>query len=172
MSPYQQNVTDIALREANRQAAMARKQNALTSMTSGAFGGGRNALMQSEILRNQAQNAADIQAKGSQAAYENAQKQFAADQQAKQFQATLGQNVGQAGLAAQQQAGTGLGALAAQQQQSVLERLKAQSTSAAEKQALQQKIDDLQYQQAMESRDWEKKQLNTTVIFSVVMQVH
>jgi hypothetical protein len=35
----------------------------------------------------------------------------------------------------------------------------AQSTSGAEKQALQQKIDDIQYQTAMEARDYEKKQI-------------
>jgi hypothetical protein len=41
-----------------------------------------------------------------------------------------------------------------------LERLKAQAGSAAEQQALQQQIDNINYQTAMEARDWEKKQLD------------
>ena len=49
--------------------------------------------------------------------------------------------------------------MSATQQTADLQRLQAQASSAAEKQALQQKIDDLQYQTAMEARDWQQKQL-------------
>jgi len=126
--------------------------------------------MQAEQERNLQQNLADIQAKGSQAGFQSAQQQFNADA-ARQLQAQQA-NV-QAQQAAAQLAGqTGLGGLtagleashqqavtAAAQQTSNLERLKTQAASEGEKQALQQKIDDLQYQTAMEQRDWEKKQL-------------
>ena len=173
MSPYQQNVTDMALREANKQAAIDQKNAMLANLGRGqgmAGTAGRGAIMQSQMLLNKMQNAADIQAKGSQAAYENAQKMFEADQarrlgayqargQQQQFNANLGQQMGAQGLANQINASKGLADLAAAQQTATLERLKAKATSAAEKQALQQKIDDVNYQTAMEQRDWEKKQL-------------
>jgi hypothetical protein len=173
MSPYQQNVTDMALREANKQAAIDQKNAMLGSLGRGqgmAGTSGRNAIMQSQMLLNKAQNAADIQAKGSQSAYENAQKQFEADQarrlgaytargQQQQFNANLGQQMGAQGLANQINSSKGLADLASAQQTATLERLKAKASSAAEKQALQQKIDDVNYQTAMEQRDWEKKQL-------------
>jgi hypothetical protein len=136
----------------------------------GQFGSGRQALMQSEAERNLQQQLADIQTKGSQAGFQSAQQQFNADA-ARQLQAQQG-NVGAEQAAAQLQSQIGLGGLTsgleASRQQAVtaaasqtanLERLKAQATSEAEKQALQQKIDDINYQTAMEQRDWEKKQL-------------
>jgi len=179
--PYQQNVTDIALREAATQGAKDRSAGALGSMGRGTFGGARQALLQSEQQRNLNQNLSDIQAKGSQLGYQNAQQQFTADQarqlqaqqlnqaaglqaqqltqQGQQFGAGLGKDIGLAGLQAGLQGSQQLGAMSATQQTSDLQRLAAQSTNAAEKQALQQKINDLSYQTAMEQRDWQQKQL-------------
>lgn len=168
--PYQQGVTDIALREANRQAALERSRGALGSIGRGTFGGARQALMQAEQERNLQQNLGDIQARGSQAAYENAQKQFLADQanrmqaqqltqQAQQYAAGLGKDIGLAGLQAGIDTSKGLAATAAQQQTAELERLKAQAASAGEAQALQQKIDDLKYQQFQEAQNYQKNQL-------------
>lgn len=163
MSPYQQNVTDIALREARQQGDIQRQQGALGSIGRGTFGGARQALMQAEQGRNLNRQLSDIQAQGSQQGYQNAQQQFNADQgrqqQAQQFGAGLGQQIGTAGLQAGLQGSQQTGAMAAAQQTSDLQRLMAQSTSGAEKQALQQKIDDIQYQTAMEARDYEKKQI-------------
>jgi hypothetical protein len=163
MSPYQQNVTDIALREARQQGDIQRQQGALGSIGRGTFGGARQALMQAEQGRNLNRQLSDIQAQGSQQGYQNAQQQFNADaqrqQQAQQFGAGLGQQLGTAGLQAGLQGSQQTGAMAAAQQTSDLQRLMAQSTSGAEKQALQQKIDDIQYQTAMEARDYEKKQI-------------
>jgi hypothetical protein len=50
--------------------------------------------------------------------------------------------------------------LAATQQTADLERLKAQAASAGEKQALQQEIDNLKYQQFQESQNYQKAQLD------------
>ena len=163
MSPYQQNVTDIALREARQQGDIQRQQGALGSIGRGTFGGARQALMQAEQGRNLNRQLSDIQAQGSQQGYQNAQQQFNTDQarqqQAQQFGAGLGQQLGTAGLQAGLQGSQQTGAMAAAQQTSDLQRLMAQSSSGAEKQALQQKIDDIQYQTAMEARDFEKKQI-------------
>ena len=84
--PYQQRVTDIALREGRRQGDIAAQQGAMGAIKRGTFGGARQALMQTELERNLQQNLADIQAKGSQAGFQSAQQQFNADA-ARQLQA-------------------------------------------------------------------------------------
>jgi hypothetical protein len=168
--PYQQRVTDIALREARRQGDIAAQQGAMGAIKRGSFGGARQALMQTEQERNLQQNLADIQAKGSQAGFQSAQQQFNADaarqlqaqqanQQAQQGAAQLQSQVGLGGLSAGLQASKDQAMTAAAEQTANLERLKTQAASEGEKQALQQKINDIQYQTAMEQRDYEKKQL-------------
>jgi len=168
--PYQQRVTDIALREGRRQGDIAKQQGAMGAIGRGTFGGARQALIQSEQERNLQQNLADIQAKGSQAGFQSAQQQFNADaarqlqaqqanQQAGQAAAQLAGQTGVSGLQAGLEASRAQSANAAATQTANLERLKTQAASETEKQALQQKINDIQYQQAMEARDWEKKQL-------------
>ena len=52
MDPYQQNVTKEALKEIDRQAAMAQNQLAGKAVQAGAFGGSRFGLQQSEMARN------------------------------------------------------------------------------------------------------------------------
>ena len=76
MSPYMQNVVDIEKREAARQAGLMGTQQQAQATQAGAFGGARNAIVQAERERNLAQQMGDIQAKGSQAAYEQAANQF------------------------------------------------------------------------------------------------
>ena len=168
--PYQQAVTDIGLREARRQGDIAKSDLAMGAIKRGTQGGARNALMASEAERNLQQNLADIQAKGSQAGFQSAQQQFNADaarqlqaqqanQQAGQAAAQLAGQTGVSGLQAGLEASRAQSANAAATQTANLERLKTQAASETEKQTLQQKINDIQYQQAMEARDWEKKQL-------------
>lgn len=80
MSPYQQQVSDIAAREAQRQAAITQRQADLNAVGQGTYGGARQALLQAERERNLGQQVSDIYAKGQQAAFENAQQQFERDQ--------------------------------------------------------------------------------------------
>ena len=170
-SPYQTGVTDIAVREARRQGDIERSRGAMGAINRGTFGGARQALMQSEQDRNLAQNIGDIRTKGAQAGYENAQKMFEADQarrmkaaelgqQGQQFAAGLGKELGVAGLQTGMEGAAKQGALAATQQASELERLKAQAASAGEKQALQQEIDNLKYQTFQEQKNYQKAQLD------------
>lgn len=77
MNPYLQNVVDVQAREARRQSDIQRAQDARKFQ--GAFGGGRQALYNSENVRNVNQQIGDIQAKGSQAAYDTALKQRLAE---------------------------------------------------------------------------------------------
>jgi len=101
MSPYMQNVVDIEKREAGRQAGIAGTQQQAQATQAGAFGGGRDAIMRAERERNLAQQMGDIQARGSQAAYEQAANQF---RQGIQQQSGLAQMQGQMGAQQQQQA--------------------------------------------------------------------
>ena len=163
MNPYQQNVTDIALREAQQQGDIQKQQGALGAIGRGTFGGARQALIQAEQGRNLNRQLSDIQAQGSQQGYLNAQQQFNADvqrqQQAQQFGAGLGKDVGLAGLTTGIDASGKQAAVGAATQTADLERLKAQASTENEKQALQQQIDDLKYQTFQEQQNYQKQQL-------------
>ena len=101
MSPYMQSVVDIQKREAQRQAGIQGTQQQAQAVQSGAFGGARDAIMRAERERNLGTQMNDIQAQGSQAAYQQAQQQFNAEQQAR---LAAQQSNQQANMNAQQQA--------------------------------------------------------------------
>ena len=94
MSPYMQNVVDIQKREAERGAEARRQQLAAQGVAAGGYGGTREAFMQSELDRNLQQQLGDIQATGSQAAFQQAQQGLA---NLRQRQAQAGQQM--AGMA-------------------------------------------------------------------------
>jgi len=107
MSPYQRAVTDIEKREAGRQFDIA--QQARDAQAAGAGAGSlmgtRSAILEAEAARNQQQLLSDIEARGLQSAFTNAQQQFAA-QKARERQmagdvAQTGTGLFQAGLAEQ-----------------------------------------------------------------------
>jgi hypothetical protein len=170
-SPYQTGVTDIAVREAERQRDLARTGRMTGALGRGTFGGARQTLADVEAERGAAQGISDIRFRGAQSGYENAQKMFEADQarrmkaaelgqQGQQYAAGLGKELGVAGLQTGLEASAKQGALAATEQVSNLERLKAQAASAGEKQALQQEINNLKYQTFQEQKNYEKAQLD------------
>ena len=77
MSPFIQNVVDIQTREAQRQSDVAQQQLASQAVASGGYGGSREAILEAERQRNLQQQLGDIQAKGTAAAYEDAQRRMA-----------------------------------------------------------------------------------------------
>ena len=113
MSPYQQNVTDIQARQAIDAAKKAQLSTNLASARQGTYGGARQALLQGQREAGLRTQLGDIQAKGLQSAFTNAQQQFGADRAA---QLATAQGLGNIG--AQQ------GSLGVQQQASELDRLK------------------------------------------------
>ena len=145
MSPYMQSVVDIQTREAQRQADIAGTQRGAQAAGAGAFGGSRQAIMDAEAAKNLAQQKGDIQAQGSQAAYQQAQAQFNAEQQrtqqaqqmaeqSKQYGAGLGmQGIQQAGSMAAQ-----LGGLGQQQYGQQMGLLGAQAQAGGQQQQLEQ----------------------------------
>lgn len=100
MSPYMQNVTDVQMQQAKRQADIAAQTQQAQAARSGAFGGGRDAVMRSLGSAELQRNLANIQATGLQNAYAQGMQQFTADQQ-RQLQAALANQ--QAGMTTEQQ---------------------------------------------------------------------
>lgn len=108
MSPYMQNVVDVQKREAIRDAQKGQLAQDLGAARQGTYGGSRQLLAGLERERNLGQQLGDIQFKGQQAAYDNAQQQFERDRaamqnaQARNLEAALGvQQLGtQSGLQA------------------------------------------------------------------------
>jgi hypothetical protein len=152
MSPFMQNVVDKQTREAERQSGLAAKQERAASIQRGAFGGGRTAVREAATARDLAQLKSDIYGTGQQAAFQNAQQQFNAEQQAR-MQAQLanqqaGITTGQQNLAARlgvQQLGTQTG------MQTALANLNNQQQAAVQNQAAQLQTQGVSAQQAMQA---------------------
>lgn len=132
MSPYQQGVTDIAKREANRDFDKQQAQLRARMGAAGAFGGSRATLLETENQRNQNQLLSDLQTRGLQDAYTNAQQMFGADRAARlqafglnegarQTESQMGMQAQQANEAARL-AGANLGLNATQANQQALQQ--------------------------------------------------
>ena len=80
MNPYLQASLEPQIAEAQRQAQIQQRQNASRLSRAGAYGGSRQAIMDSETQRNLLRNLGDISAKGYDTAYTEARKQFNAEQ--------------------------------------------------------------------------------------------
>jgi hypothetical protein len=178
MSPYMNNVVDVQKQAAMRDAQMKLVGANLGSARQGTYGGARNALMQSEADRNLQTQMGNIQATGSQQAFQNAQQQFNASQQQQQaanqanLQAKLGvQQLGSAQSLEAQKAnqaadiaaaqgygqigatygnlGNTLGALGTAQQASQMDITKAQGAYGDLQRNVQQNQLDAQYNDLM-----------------------
>lgn len=107
MSPYMQSVVGMQQREAQRAANVAGSELKGKAIQMGAFGGSRQGVLEAEAARNLATQKGDIQAAGSQAAFQQAQQQFNAEQQRQQQAKQM--------LEQSRQYGAGMGMTAAQQ---------------------------------------------------------
>jgi hypothetical protein len=136
MSPYMQNAVDRQKFEATRDYAKQLQAQKAQAVGAGAFGGSRQAIVESEAQRNLNQQLQNIQAAGTQQAFQQAQQaqQFGAGLGLQGLQASL-QGLGQAGQAA----GT-LGQLGTAQQATDLDRLRSQQQMGALQQQRQQDI--------------------------------
>lgn len=129
MSPYMQNVVDVQKANAIRDYQMGIPALRKQASAAGAFGGSRQAIQESEAQRSLLSNLANIQAQGSQNAFQQAQ-------QAQQF----GANLGLQGLGAAVSSAGQLGSLAGAQQQADLARMGFQQQTGAAQQQYQQNI--------------------------------
>lgn len=116
MNPFQQQVTDIAARQAQEMGQRQLAELGSNMALQGAFGGSRQALLEGDILRGTREQVADITAAGQRDAYQAAMQQFNADRAARlQGLGQAGQLLGQGLGATQFGMGFGLDALARQQ---------------------------------------------------------
>ena len=136
-SPYQQQVIDATLQEFDRQTQIQKAQQAANALgTPGAFGGGREGVLQAEFLSNQARNRANIQSNLLQQGFQNAaarrQQDLANQMNISNLQSGLGaraQDFARAQI-------SGLGTLGAAQQ------AQTQAVLDAQRQAAQMAIDE------------------------------
>jgi hypothetical protein len=155
MSPYMQNVVDVQKQEAIRDAQKGQLMTNLGAARQGTYGGARQLLAGTERERNLGQQLAQIQAAGSQRAFEAAQ-------QAQQFGSQLGLQglgLGVQGAQGATQAGATLGQLGIGQQTQDLERLKAQEAFGGLGRADQQAALDLAYQDFLAQQRYPYSQL-------------
>jgi hypothetical protein len=78
MNPYQQAVVDVAKREAIRQAQPVFRNIGDRAVSTGGFGGSRQAIAEAEAQRNLQQQLDDLQTRGMQQAYEKGRTAFEA----------------------------------------------------------------------------------------------
>ena len=159
MSPYQQAVTDVALRNAREGALQRANRAALRSAGAGSAGGSRQAVFQAMADRDEGRLLSDIQAKGSERGYLSAQQQFERDRMARQRQAQLGAQFAMQGLGVAGQAGRGFAALGPAEQRAEFERISALERVGGVRQAQGQRAMDMQYQDFLRQRDYPKEQM-------------
>jgi hypothetical protein len=154
MSPYIQSALQPQLQEMQRQYGITGLQNRSQATGQGAFGGSREALMQSENQRNK--NMAMNQAIGS--GYQNA---FQAAQQAQQFGANIGlqgQQAAISGLGQAVGAANTLGQLGQTQYGQETGITQAQMAAGTQQQQQQQMALDIAYQDFLKQQNYPYQQ--------------
>jgi len=141
-NPFQQNVTDIAGREMNRQYDQSLLGQNAQAQQAGAFGGSRHGILNAENERNRMQNMSDLQFRGAQQGFQNAQQMFGTDQ------------------ARALQAGSQAGQLGALQSQLGYQDAQALQGIGAQQQALDQQSLDTAYGDYLEQREYPYRQTN------------
>ena len=101
MNPYLQAALDPQMKELQRQADIARLDDASRLTKAGAFGGSRQAIMESEGRRNLLDKQQDVLGQGYASAYDKAVQQFNTDQQRKIQEQQFGADFGLKGLGAE-----------------------------------------------------------------------
>lgn len=148
MNPYLQAVLDPQIREAQRTAEQKRMEDASRLSKAGAYGGSRQAIMESEGNRNLQTLLSDITGKGYAGAYDAAQKQRLSDIQA-----------GQQGLGQQTAATQALGNIGAQQANYGLQNLQQQLAAGQTQRNIEQEGLTADYNQFLRELGYDQQQL-------------
>jgi hypothetical protein len=166
MSPYMQNVVDVQSQQARRQAEIAAQTQQAQAARSGAFGGGRDAVMRSLGSAELQRNLANIQATGSQNAFQQAMQQFNAEQGANQAAANLnaqqgqyGAGLGLQGLQTALQGAQQLGNLGQTQFGQTKDVINLQNQMGTQQQQQAQNVLSNQYQDYLNFQNYPYKQL-------------
>lgn len=134
MNPYVQTALDPQIAEARRQAEIENLKNKTAATRAGAYGGSRQALMESEAQRNLLQNLALITGKGYENAYQKGAEQFNVEQQRQQAARDAANTYG-------------------------LQALQKQADLGAQQRAIEQEGITADYGQFQEARDYPYKQV-------------
>jgi hypothetical protein len=159
MSPFIEQALAPQLREAQRTSEMQRVADMGAATKSGAFGGGRQAIVEAERQRNLGTQLGDIRARGLQDAYTQAQQQFNTEQQLREQSRQYGAGLGLQGL---QTALTGAGQLANIGQQGFAQQMdinKLQQQYGTQQQAQKQAGLDIAYQDFLNQQRYPYQQL-------------
>jgi len=187
-SPYMQDVVDVRKDEAIRDAQKGQLTQNLDAARRGTYGGSRQLLATTERERNLGDELSQIQATGSQSAYDAANRAFEQEQgrglqtqgmnlqygmqgdlanqqaglQAQQFgeqSNQFGANLGMQGIQTGLEGARTLADLGSNQQQTDLQRYQAQAAAGAEQQGLEQQHLDTAYGDFLRQRDYPMEQL-------------
>ena len=166
MSPYIQNVVDVQAQQARRQNEIAQQTQQAQAARSGAFGGARDYLSRAQGNADLQRNLANIQATGSQNAYQQGMQQFNAEQGANQAAANLnaqqgqfGAGLGIRGLQTALTSANTLGNLGQQQYTQNMGATQLQNQFGGQQQQQVQNILNNQYQDYLNSQNYPYKQL-------------
>lgn len=166
MSPYMQNVVDVQTQAAKRQADIAAQTQQAQAARSGAFGGGRDYIQRAQANADLQRNLANIQATGTQNAYQQGMQQFNAEQAQKQAAAQLnaqqgqfGAGLGLQGLQTALQGAQQLGNLGQTQYAQNVGNINLQNTLGLQQQQQAQNILNTQYQDYLNFQNYPYKQL-------------
>jgi hypothetical protein len=166
MNPYTQNVVDYQKSQALRDFQIAQPMRQAQAVQQGAFGGSRSAIVDAEAQRSLNSQLQGITATGQQAAFQNAQQQFNADQarrleaqrmgeQSRQYGAGLGMQGLQTGL----QAAGQLGQLGQTEYGQKMGINQLQSAYGQQQQQQAQRPLDMAYQDFINQQNYPYKQL-------------
>jgi len=173
MDPYMQSVVDTQKKQIQKDYAQQANINAAQAVKAGAFGGGREGAQRAVAQDEMLDRMAEVQATGTQQAYESARDQFAKQEAAKQTQATMemtaderaemskqfAANFGQQGQQIAQQAAEGQARVAAAQTEVDQAILKMQNAVGAEQQAQAQKELDSAKARFESERDYDRQNI-------------
>ena len=159
MNPFVEMAMEPQLREAQRSSEMQRMADQAQAVRSGAFGGGRQAIVEAERQRNLGTQMGDIRAKGYMSAFDQAQQQFAREQQLREQSRQYGAGLGMQGLQTALQGAGQLGALGGQEFGQQKETIGLQSQMGAQQQALRQQGLTQAYQDFLNEQNYPYKQL-------------
>jgi hypothetical protein len=98
MNPFVEAAMAPQLREAQRSSEMQRMSDQAQAVRSGAFGGSRQAIVEAERQRNLGMQQGDIRARGYQTAFDQAQQNFAREQQLREQSRQYGAGLGMQGI--------------------------------------------------------------------------
>lgn len=159
MNPYLEQAMAPQLREAQRASEMQKQGEQARAVQQGAFGGSRQGIVEAERQRNLGMLQGDIRAKGYQSAFDQAQQQFAREQQLQEQSRQYGAGLGMQGLQTALQGAGMMGTLGGQQFGQAKDVIGLQSTLGAQQQAQQQAGLTQNYQDFLNQQRYPYQQL-------------